>query len=375
MTRYRWFVGGRNAVWMRAPLLTAGALLGVGCSGATSSDVSSDQGMGASSSGASSSGGSSSGGTGGSSGQTSAGGAGGSSVVGSGGAAIDCNAAALTPEQTPFFYQQVDAYLPTTRVLYSWTSAEQEQDLRTNEKLLTVGEVPGKGRGYAMDMLYEYAATAESNSLEAKLTEIFTEFRYSWPNPWATRLGTPGESYGDRLVRMKLRANAWIARLADWGMVDTVYDVEGNVVPHAQALANPERIAALYFVRERNDGGPLCGTFSNGGGGGYREFIVGNAAMIEEWSIGTQEIRERIEGDVAELEALIRVVSKCGMSVPANFNGSVVCGWGATGVPYYEALALPSELYAPSVDNIRALLDALEASLFEPDPLTVTPGG
>src|SRR5690606_12192454 len=140
-----------------------------------------------------------------------------------------------------------------------------------------------------MDLLFQAAEESPCSS-EVQVNEFFTEFRYAWTNPWAPRIGPEGEDYGDRLVRLVWRDDAWVVVRDSGGRIIEVIDRDGNSVPDASVAASPERIAALYFARTEVNGSPLCSTFSGETSGGYREFIVGNADMLEEWSIGTLEI-------------------------------------------------------------------------------------
>ncbi len=264
---------------------------------------------------------------------------------------------------------------PFGRVLYSWTTAEQEQELRALGPLLSMGEAPLLGKGIAMDRLTERAAGPEASALDRALSERFATFRYAWPHPWATRLGMPGEDYGDRLVQMKLAPQAWIARINSLsGGIDLVVDLFGEVIPLDQAEQSIERIAALYYqhVATGQADAPDCyfGTFTRlGGSGGYREFIVGNPDMVEEWSLGTEEILARLQSDIQMLREYLGVVRPCPSSIAANFNAQVSCLWGQHNDPYYEALALPSDLYIPRAAQLANLIDTLESSLFIPDPL------
>jgi hypothetical protein len=221
-----------------------------------------------------------------------------------------------------------------------------------------------------MDRLTE-AAAQDPTSLAAAVASVFETFRYAWPNPWATRLGFGGEDYGDRLLRIELDESAWIGVLAGSGVIYAVYDLEGNDVPLEEAAASPERIAALYFVRDESSGGPVCGSFA-GGGGGYREFIVGNEALVKRWSIGTEEILERLDEDISALTEYFHRVRPC---PPAhlNFNVSVLCDWrfGISRDVYIAALALPDAPYLPTAGRLTHLIETLEATKFEPDPLVV----
>ncbi len=304
-------------------------------------------------------------------------------VISMGGSLESCTAAADPPL---FEGQQFDIAKPVARVVYSWTTADQEAELRAGDALLLTGEVVGVGRGYAMDVVHELGApealeppaiTPEPDALAQAILTVFTKYRYGWTNPWATRLGWPGESYGNRLIRIELRDEAWVAELRGRSLLE-VYDLAGNLVPREEALAHPERIALIYHEHRGVDDAPYCGTFSSGSNG-YREFVIGNEAMIKEWSLGTEVIRQRLESDIAELERFLSFSRRCAPVASTRFNEDVVCGWGNTyfgAVPavYADTLALPSDGYVPTPRNLVALIETLESDLFELDPRIVTPG-
>jgi hypothetical protein len=181
-------------------------------------------------------------------------------------------------------------------------------------------------------------------------------------------------------VRLVLKPDAWLARYHE-GTVDVV-DMNNAPVAASEALAHPERLAGVYFVRGGAAGGPHCGGSFARGDDGYREFIIGNEAMIEEWSLGTPEIRARIESDIELVQELFDRIRPCPPSQDAHeWNLRVVCGWAyAPREPlrelaaYEAALAMPSPGYVPAPSTLVALIDALQASLFEPDPFVVEPG-
>ncbi len=275
---------------------------------------------------------------------------------------------------------------PARRELFTWTTAEQAAELRAGQVLLTRTEREGLGPGYAMDALKELAARqgitpteVDSITLAGMLSgPAFGKARYAWPEPWATRAGWPDEQYGDQLVRILLREDAWLARFQS-GIIDVI-DLYDKPVPTKDALAHPERIAGIYYVRDAGAGGPNCyGTF-RGGDNGYREFIIGNEAMVEEWSLGTPEIRARLEADIALVEEFFKRIRPC---PPANlvnsWNHSVVCSWEKLLrdtpiddlMAYQNALAIPSANYVPTPVVLASLVEQLTASLFEPDPFVV----
>jgi len=274
---------------------------------------------------------------------------------------------------------------PARRELFTWTTAEQIQEIRAGSVLMTRSEREGLGPGYAMEALAMFGscttcdpADADRIALAALLSgPAFSKARYAWTEPWATRVGWPGESYGDQLVRMVLRQDAWLARY--WSQRLDVVDMNNAPVALADVLAHPERLAGIYFVRDSGAGGPQCyGSFRGGGGNGYREFIIGNEAMIEEWSLGTPEIRSRIESDIALVQTFFERIRPCPPRADSLWNSDVVCGWASppdmTEVSAYESsLAIPSPGYLPAAEPLASLIEALQASLFEPDPFVVTP--
>lgn len=266
--------------------------------------------------------------------------------------------------------QRVDARQPVHRVLYSWTTAEQEAGLREGAPLFSVGVVEGKGRGIALDLLFE---RAESNpdSIEARLSVLFDKARYAWPNPWATRMGFGSEDYGNRLLKIVLREDAWIAHLSESGTVGSVWDLRGTLVNPEDVAANPEQIGAFFFVRGAATGGPECGSFL-GGSGGYREFVLGNVSMVESYEVGTQDTLDRLDEDIRALTEYFDLVRPCPSSFGTNFNAMVFCSWGYDTDPYIESLALPDEAYVPTPVNLATIIQTLTQDRFTPDPFVVT---
>ena len=314
-------------------------------------------------------------------GATTSGGTGGTIALGGTGGTIvepGTSGSAGMPASPPLFEDQVvENATPARRTLYSWTVPEQIEALRRDRVVLTTVEQQGKGRGYAFTLLDSFAAsgTEPEHELMAALSASFEKLRYAWPYPWATRMGWPGEDYGSELVRMVLKPEAWLAHFYEDGRF-SVFDLEDRPVAIEDALAAPERIAAIYFVKT---------TFVDYGSftecsGGYREFIVGNEAMIEEWSVGTEEMRAVLVADAERLEALLPRIRETPIDAyGANFSMQVPCLWlyppetFTEADAYIHALSLPSPYYQPTPANIAAIAETLRASLFEPDPLVVRP--
>ncbi|HXK17414.1 MAG TPA: hypothetical protein VNG33_06420, partial [Polyangiaceae bacterium] len=92
---------------------------------------------------------------------------------------------------------------PARRELFTWTTAEQIQEIRAGSVLMTRTERDGLGPGYAMQVLTTLAgctacipSQADAVALAALLSgPAFAKARYAWTEPWATRVGWPGETY------------------------------------------------------------------------------------------------------------------------------------------------------------------------------------
>jgi hypothetical protein len=320
------------------------------------------------------------GGQAGGAGTVNSGAGGGISLGGVGGIVTSGGASGSAGMQTlpPLFSDQVVLNAtPAHRTLYSWTVPEQIAALRSDRIVLTTAEQQGKGRGYAFTLLDSIAAAGSmpEHELMAVLSAQFEKLRYAWPYPWATRMGWPGEDYGSELVRMVLRPEAWLAHFHEDGTFG-VFDLENQPIAIEDALSTPERIAAIYFVKTTFMD---YGSFSECSGG-YREFIVGNEAMIEEWSVGTEEMRAVLVADAERMEALLPRIRQFPIDgYGANFSAEIPCLW--LGTPsingeeqaYEQSLALPSPFYQPTPTNIASIAETLRASLFEPDPLVVRP--
>jgi len=278
------------------------------------------------------------------------------------------------PPPSALTAQVVSAAARPSRVLYSWTTDEQYSELRDSPVLLTRSERPGLGGGVLRQVLGELAAAGDPLSVALAAPE-FEKTRYAWPNPWATLLGWPGESYGNKLIQIELREEAWVMVLVgtEWQVVD----LEGAAVPRADAIETPERIGAVFHVHEA-DGLECGGSFVSGGSGAFREYALLNESMIARWSLATAEMRDRLEADIAMLDAY-RAYLAAG-AAPASFGpfeSEVACAWrdDAEGMApnlrtqYALTLAIASAPYEPIVARLDALIAALEDASFEPDPV------
>lgn len=279
-----------------------------------------------------------------------------------------------------FAGQAVDYPIPNLvgQVFYSWTTLEQAQELQAGTPLINRTERPGAGPGHAIEFLSNgfYPPTEEEQQLvDLLVSPAFARARYAWPHAWATRMGWPAteegpaESYGNQLLRITVKPEAlWVVFVERrlW-----VVDGTGARMTIADALGAPERIAGIYFQKDRSASEVGCGG-SFGfelRGSAYREFILMNQDMIESWELGTAAIREVVATDIGRLERLFEVARGCS-AVTATFQewaAGVLCSdWqgGATELGEYEsALALMNSLYLPRPQQIADIISTLQADL------------
>jgi hypothetical protein len=284
----------------------------------------------------------------------------------------------------PVFAQQVfDRTLLARREFFSWTTDEQAAELRRDQILFTRSERPGMGPGYAFEFLEQFArdSSQPERAMLASLIggQLFAKARFAWTEPWATRMGWPGEVYGGKLLRIVLKPQAWLVIVR--GAELLVFDQQNESVSLAEALADPTRLGAIYYEKDAAAGGPRCGGSFVSGGNGYREFILGNLAMVEEWSLGTQQIRDRLSANIQQLSTFLQRFRGCPVTSSAlQWNLDVVCAWSRSGAArteleaYERSLAIPSDNYLAVPERIATMIETLQGDLFEPDPLLITPG-
>ncbi|HEY0466049.1 MAG TPA: hypothetical protein VGC79_17685 [Polyangiaceae bacterium] len=302
-------------------------------------------------------------------GSSSSGGSAGNTLFG-----VDAGGLRDCPKSDFPFEGQPVSQIGEQRVFYSWTTEEQVAELRAGTELFSRSERAGQGRGL---LFTELAAFAQGASAPQKLAdklanETFAKARFAWPNPWATLLGLSGETYGNQLLKIELSAEAWIAHFDRYGI--SVFDQHNAPVPIEMALENPQRVGAIFYQSSGEPNSAQCGTFSQGAVG-FREFALGNLAMVTRWSLATAEIGERMKSDIAELRAFEQQLACAGDT--SSWLNDISCAWSEgfyanSARDYYDfSIALPSELYRPSATNLEALIAALEANLPTGEPLDV----
>jgi hypothetical protein len=297
-------------------------------------------------------------------------------------------AAPPTIEDTAEVVEKLAPYAITPRsvarrTLYTWTTRSQTAELEKNPVLLTRTESPQYGAAYFDQVLHARSVMGKDPLAKLLRTSGFARARFAWPAPWATLLGLGGETYGEDLIQVTLKPEAWIVAMYTSKAELEVFDLEGRKVSTEDALAHPERIAAAYFAHDK----PVTGYAASMAGPeermAYREYVLCNESMIEAWSTRTEAITKEL---AAEADALLALAEHVREHPPirerylSRWNVLVATEtWrlydpARTPLTMYEtALAFPAENYVPEARRLVALANKLKALRVEGAPLTHTP--
>lgn len=245
------------------------------------------------------------------------------------------------------------------RTLWSWTGGATAAALADGPPLLRVRihlHPPDSS-------FYDVHVRASSDAaLRELLTHApFDRTRYAWSNPWGAALGLDEERYGDRLVRVELRADAVVARFvprtaeggpAPFGLPEWAFQtVDGTPVSREAVLADPARLAAVVHVRAAWSGGTFVG---------YREVVLIQEGALARYELGTPAVRAGLDAALDLLRGLSGRVPDERADDPAFLTRLVEGTWPAGGAPDVEArwfLTLPFP--RPAYRDLPALTRAL----------------
>lgn len=251
------------------------------------------------------------------------------------------------------------------RVLYTWTTDDQIDQLRTHKVLLTRKRSPQKGMAR-----FDRTIQGQEGAVETLLQKAgWDRRRFAWPNAWATVGGWQRETYGDRLVRIQLREDAII------GIYEAYTDKPWRFVSMSDepvavetVLARPEMLAAVYHLSDIDSYG--MDTFASASL--FREYVIVNELMIESWSIGTQAIVDEIRDGAALLQAFRQVLGRSPNTAigtwyqwkrhVANNVWPAPVKKPSTHWLYEANLSLPNQVYRPDVDTLTRLSATLTAA-------------
>ncbi len=270
-------------------------------------------------------------------------------------------------------------YGGTYRVLYTWTTRAQIAELRAGKPLLSRTESPQFGPSLFDRVMIEQAARGERFARLLRRPE-YLRARFAWTNPWATLLGWPSESYGDQLIRVELREDAWLAIHEAQGGTWRFVDMLGGAVKPDAVYAKPRRLAGVYFVQNLAWVGVTSGTFGGSGEAMYREIVLCNEAMIGSFEVGTVAPCEAIGRSTSAIQRLLEEL-RAAKNKPSTrsqqaWSATVARRWAsatplASAVDAFEAgLAFPNLRYRPEEQELKRLVTALQAALsVQPAPL------
>ncbi len=195
--------------------------------------------------------------------------------------------------------------------LYSFTTADQAAAIRAGAPIFTKATTDAGHRGYVFDVLELHSRQGFEPEIAKELAGPRFELgRFAWPFLAGTRVSP--ERYGDEILSFAFKPESlFVAFSARPSSGFSFFDANGASVKSALAMQTPERIAAFLFFNDLNTSfttsgsvGACEGAFAVGLV--YREFYLGNAAMLAEYSLGTQAIVDRIDAEVADLRSLAR---------------------------------------------------------------------
>lgn len=259
---------------------------------------------------------------------------------------------------------RVDAAHFNASVLYTWTTAEQADALRAGGPLLVREHSPERGIS-RYDALLE--ALAARDPIARTLREPrFRRARFAWTNAWATALGWASERYGDRLLRVTLRDEAYILRVSARDEAFTAVTVHGAPVTLDAVRAHPERIGAVHFV---SDVDRTPGTYLGEIGidvGRFREYVLPNEAMIAGFELDTPAVHAALARGADDAEAL-RAWMMQG-ACPSTYIVPRGSPWAAADdannplIAWMRAGAIDDARNAPTIPSLMDVASALRAA-------------
>jgi len=258
----------------------------------------------------------------------------------------------------------VSNHSPLRGVVWSWTTAEQIAELRAGESLFSRVTNKDGERGYLHQVLQQKTGLAA----ELLRSKRFDKGRFGWWNPWATCDGFRGERWGDRLLRIELRTDGWLAVVRSSEPKPKVLDLDNREVSETRLSTQPERLAGAYFVHDALLGGERdwCDPSVGGWATGYREVYLGDELRVGRWSYDSPQLRDRLTAAANALEALGNAADERPTPM-CKWQQEVAHCWEDGGRPmtpletFRRGLAFSSPEYNATPENLRRLAALLRS--------------
>ena len=277
------------------------------------------------------------------------------------------------------------------RELYTWMPAQQRKALVGYRHLVSRRGSPKAMAVFDWRLGQQFKAPAQSTGRPSKespryLKRLITLLsrgplkfrRFAWSNAWATSRGLAGKAYGDKVVKVTLKEQAWIARLdsripGGW----QVASLTGEAVSFEQLSKEPSRLAAIYHVW--HGANEAAAEQLPSATVPFREFVLCNESMLLKFEADTPDVVARIQRDQRFLEGLavhlaghpsaVRPAASERLRLVDELLWSAAVEQVKPGF-FGSALAAATEPYQLRVEQLRAIVAALVASLDDPgEPL------
>jgi hypothetical protein len=133
-------------------------------------------------------------------------------------------------------------------------------------------------------------------------------------------MGGSGGDPGGQLLRIVIKPEAWVAVVGSQSL--SVFDARKQPVSLDNALAHPENIGVFYYDSSLlNPNG--CAAVNS-----ERGFLLGNLGMVQEWSLGTQQIADRLNANISQLTRYLNTTRSCPVTTDTTtWAQNVLCSW------------------------------------------------
>ncbi len=251
--------------------------------------------------------------------------------------------------------------------LYSWTTKDNAIALRRDRKILVATAASGDGPTPFNRALKTVAKRNDDHGVVASLLREHKNLqrrRYAWTSPFATARPRGKRSYGTHLVRIRLRKEGWTGHFEPGKREPFRFvNASGDTISLTKVIEHPERIAAIFHTRKP----PAVPE-------AFREYVLCNRDMIRSWSIGTEEIAERVRQESTMLRTLA-LTKRVRRRAFRRWRKRKSLDQASLAHRYQATLAFDIRHYRFQAKHLLGVAEALDAhsTIGPPVEVTVTP--